>query len=284
MSTIEATAPIGRLIRGPTALGQDPKRLLALTWTLAVLEFRLRFFGSMLGYLWQLMRPLMLFGILYLVFTQVVRVGDTVKFYPVVLLSGIVLYTFLAEATSASVTAVVDRENLVRKIDFPRLAIPLSVVLTSYFNLLLNLIAVMVFMLVSGVELHTRWLLLVPLLLFLGVFVGGLAMLLSALYVRFRDMRPIWDVALPIIFYGSPILYPIETVPEGKLRSAVMCNPLASVVQEVRHNVIDTNAPSAADVLGGEVRLLIPVAIVLLTVAVGFWYFNREAPHIAEEL
>jgi ABC-2 type transport system permease protein len=148
----------------------------------------------------------------------------------------------------------------------------------------LNLVAVTVFMLVSGVEVRWTWLMLVPLLLLFTVFVAGIAMLLSALYVRFRDIRPIWDVALQVLFYGTPILYPIETVPEGKLRSALMCNPLASVVQEVRHFVIDPDAMTAAEVLGAPWRLVIPLGIVILTCVVGFWYFNRQAPQIAEEL
>src|SRR5215204_1665219 len=106
----------GRQVRGPTALGSDPRRFLHLTATLAVTEFKLRFFGSALGYLWQLMRPLMLFGVLYVIFTELVRVGGAVAFYPVVLLMNVVLFTFFTDATTSAVTSVVDRESLVRKI------------------------------------------------------------------------------------------------------------------------------------------------------------------------
>ena len=215
---IASVQGLGEPIRGPSALGGSFRRFMHLTWTLAVLEFKLKFFGSVLGYLWQLMKPLMLFGVLYVVFTEFVRIGGGIKFYPVVLLAGIVIYTFYAEATSMAVGSVVDRENLVRKIQFPRMVIPLSVVLTTYLNFLLNFAAVFIFMIASGVELRIAWLEIVPLVLFLGLFSTGLAMFLSASFVRFRDFRPIWDVVLPVTFYGTPILYPLESVPNAQVQ------------------------------------------------------------------
>jgi ABC-2 type transport system permease protein len=276
---------LGRPMRGPSALGTDPGRLFHLTVTLAVLEFKLRFFGSVLGYFWQLMRPLMLFGILYAVFTQFVRLGEGVDFYPAILLTGVVLYTFFADATSGSVTAVLDRENLVRKVQFPRLVVPLSVILLAYFNLTLNLLAVLVFVLATGVDPRLEWLAL-PLMLFpLGAFAGGLAMLLSALYVRFRDLKPIWEVIVQIAFYASPILYVVEMLPSLTLQHVVIWfNPLATILVQARHSLIDENAPNSWDAAGGFEYLLIPGAIVVALLALGFWVFNREAPRIAEEL
>ncbi len=271
-------------ITGPSALAGEPRRFLHLTWTLAVLEFRLKFFGSVLGYLWQLMKPVLLFGVMLFVFTKAVRLGGGVAQYPVVLLSGIVMFTFFAESTSGAVSSVVDREGLVRKIHFPRLVIPLSVVLTAYFNLILNYLAVVIFMLARGVEVRWSWLELFPLVLFLGLFATGLSMILSSLFVRFRDVRPIWEVTLQAIFYGSAIFYPIEKIPSVRLQHLIMCNPLAAVVQQIRHAVIDPTAPTAGQAIGGDARLLIPLAIVLVLVGLGFWWFNREAPRIAEEL
>jgi ABC-2 type transport system permease protein len=285
--SVEATraAPGLRPIRGPTALGSDLRRLLHLTVTLAIMEFKLRFFGSVLGYLWQLMRPLMLFGVLYVVFTHFVRFGAGVRFYPAILLTGIVLFNFFSEATGGAVTSVEDRENLVRKIEFPRLVVPLSVILTAYFNLVLNLVAVLVFVLAAGVEPRPQWLLMPVLLLGLGLLASGLAMLLSALYVRFRDVKPIWEVALQVIFYGSPVLYVLETIPNVDLRRLiVILNPVATLLVQTRHSLIDPAAPNAWDAAGGALFLLAPFAIVVGLVALGFWVFNREAPRIAEEL
>jgi ABC-2 type transport system permease protein len=275
----------GRPIKGPSALGSDWRRVAHLSVTLATMEFKLRFFGSVLGYLWQLMRPLMLFGILYVVFTQFVRVGEGVAFYPAILLTGVVLYTFFADATGGSVTAVADRENLVRKIEFPRLVVPLAVILLSYFNLALNLLAVLVFVLVTGVQPRFEWFAL-PLMLFpLGAFAGGLSMLLSALYIRFRDLKPIWEVVLQVAFYGSPILYVIEQLPSLTLQHLVIWfNPMATILVQARHSLIDANAPNSWDAAGGFQYLFIPGGIVIGLLALGFWVFNREAPRIAEEL
>jgi ABC-2 type transport system permease protein len=285
MSAAELTSGTGlRSIKGPTALGGDLRRLLHLTVTLAVMEFKLRFFGSVLGYLWQLMRPLLLFSVLYVVFTEFVRLGVGVRFYPAVLLTNIVMFGFFSDATTASVTSVLDRENLVRKIEFPRLVVPLAVMLTAYFNLVLNLLAVLVFVLITGVDPRWEWLLFPLVLLALGVLASGLCMLLSALYVRFRDMKPIWEVVLQALFYATPILYVIEKLPTARLQHVVMMNPVAALLTQVRHTFIDPTAPTAAQAAGGGVRLLIPIGLVLVLLALGFWVFNREAPRIAEEL
>lgn len=271
-------------VRGPTAVSGDPRRFAALTIHLAAMEWKLRYFGTALGYLWQLVRPLMLFGVLYVVFTQFVKLNAGVDYFPAVLLSGIVLYTFYADATSLAVTSVLDRESLVRKIEFPRLVVPLSVVGTALLNLAANLLAVLVFILASGVAPRASWLLAIPVLAVLLLFAVGTASLLSALYPRFRDLKPIWEVLAQVLFYASPILYAIEVIPDRSFQRLIMLNPLSTVIQEFRHTVIDPNAPSAADAIGGTALLLVPAAIVLGTLALGLWVFAREAPRIAEEL
>jgi ABC-2 type transport system permease protein len=271
-------------IAGPSAMGGDRRRFGYLSLTLAVTDFKLRFFGSVLGYLWQLMRPLLLFGVLFFVFTEFVRVGAGVAFYPVVLLTNIVLFTFFAEGTSA-VSSLVDRENLIRKIQFPRLAVPVATVLTAAFNLALNLMVVLVFALASGVDVRWTWLELPFLIAALAILVVGIAMLLSSLYVRYRDVKPIWDVVLQVTFYATPILYAIETIHiEQKLRELMMINPLAAILEQVRHAVIDAGAPSAAEAAGGAARLLIPIALGVGIVVLGWVVFNRRAPELAEEL
>ena len=284
MSVPAVSAPQGvKPIRGPSAVGGDAHRFWTLTWTLAVLEFRLKFFGSVLGYLWQLMRPLLLFGVLYVVFSEFVDIGAGVDHYPAMLLMGIVMHTFWAEATGVAVPSVINRENLVRKIQFPRMVIPLSVVLTAFLNFCLNFLAVLVFFAIQGVELRWSWFELIPIVALLGAFSTGVAMAVSALFVRYRDVQPIWDVVLPISFYATPILYPIETVP-ASVRELVMLNPLAVIVQQARHALIDPQALSAAQAIGGAPRLLIPLAIVAGVSAFGYWTFNRSAPRIAEEM
>lgn len=280
-----AVAP-GRRVVGPTALGDDPRRLWHLTYTLAVTDFKLRFFGSVLGYLWQLIRPLLLFGVLYVVFTQVIRLGSEVELYPVALLLGIVLYMFVSEATSGALTSLVDRESLIRKIDFPRLAVPMSSVLTALFNAGLNLVAVFVFLLAAGAEVRLSWLELPFLIAALALFAAGLGMLLSSLFVTLRDMRPIWDVVLQVFFYASPIFYPIDVVIERSqtLATVMLCNPFAAILQQARHALIAPSHPSAAEAIGGPGLLLIPIAIAIAVIAAGFLRFRRTAPRIAEAL
>jgi ABC-2 type transport system permease protein len=268
---------------GPAAFGDDLRRFWNLTWTLAVTDFKLRFFGSALGYLWTLVRPLMLFGVLYFVFTEVVDIGGDVKYYPVYLLTGIVLYGYFSEMTATGLQSLVARENLLRKMRFPRLVIPLSVSLTAFFNLGTSLLAVLFYALGSGVPVRWSWLEMVPLILILTVLGVGLTMLLSALYVRYRDINPIWDVALQLLFYASPILYVLSVVPD-KYERAMLINPIAVVLTQMRHAVLDPSAPSAAYAVGPNWRLLIPFGIVVGTFVLGLWFFLRETPRIAENL
>jgi ABC-2 type transport system permease protein len=274
-----------RPIKGPTALGSDPQRFWQLTRTLAITEFKLRFFGSALGYLWQLMRPLLLFAILYVLFSQVLAL-DTAPFYPEALLLGLVLYTFFADATKGSVSSLVARESLLRKIEFPRLAVPLAVVLNALFNLGLNLLPVVVFLLVDGGAVRVQWLEFPVLVALLVVLATGLAMILSSLYVRYRDIEPIWDVALSIMFYGSPIFYTITTVIEKqpKLAHLVMLNPFAAILQQSRYAIFGPGHPSAAEAIGGTLRLAAPLGVALAILVVGWLVFSRRAPRIAEEL
>ncbi|MEA2466081.1 MAG: type transport system permease protein [Thermoleophilaceae bacterium] len=273
-------------ITGPSAISGDPRRLLHLALALAVTDWKLRFFGSVLGYLWSLLRPLMLFGILYVVFSQIVGVSAGVANYPLILLAGVVLYFTFGEMTNGSVTSMVDRETLVRKVSFPRMAIPLSVTMVAALNMLPNLVTIAIFVAASGVQPRWTWLLIPLPLVGLIVFGMGLAMLLSALYVPFRDVRPIWEVIAQALFYATPILYPIEKVAERSdvLVKIAMSNPLAVLIQEFRHFLLGPEVPSAAQAMGGTAWLLIPAAIFLGLTALGFWVFNRMSPHAAEQL
>ncbi|MEA2208259.1 MAG: type transport system permease protein [Solirubrobacteraceae bacterium] len=291
----EATA-LGEPIRGPRALGDSWSRFWHLAYNIARSEFKLKFFGSALGYLWQVVRPLLLFGVLYIFFVEVFHVdkaeGAASKFYGAQLLGSIVLFTFFGEATGAAVRSVVDRENIVRKIQFPRLVIPISVVLLALFNLGLNLVVVMIFAVAGGVEPMLSWLELPLIVLMLTVLTTGVAMLLSALFVRFRDISPIWEVVSQILFYSSPVIVPAETV-RNKLAHGSFhhflyhlytLNPLVAIFQQFRHAMINRGTLSAGQVMGSWVALIEPLALVVAIIAVGFWVFNREASHIAEDL
>jgi ABC-2 type transport system permease protein len=283
-SGAEAPAAELRLIRGPGAFGGSLSRFLSLLWLQSVTEFKAGYHNTAFGYLWSLARPLMLFGVLLLVFTKIFRLGSEVTNYPALLLLNIMLFTFFAEATTNAVQSVTKQENVVRKMQFPRIVIPLSVVLTAALDLLLNLVVVLVFLLVYGVDPQWTWLLLPVLLLALLAITTGVAMLLSALYVRFRDVGIIWSVGVQVLFYAAPILYPIEIAPEG-FRKLVQANPLAPIFEQARVWIIDPSAPDVAEAAGGsEALVLVPLVLFVAVCALGLWVFNREAPRIAEEL
>jgi ABC-2 type transport system permease protein len=278
---------LGTPTKGPSALGPDLRRMLGLAWTIAISEFKLRFYGSALGYLWQLARPMLLFGVLLVVFTVVVRLGNDVELYAPTLLLGIVLFTYFSEATAGAVTAMVDRENLVRKIDFPRLAVPLSVVITATFNFVLNMIPVVIVLLVMGAEVRWTWLEIIPLAGALALLSIGVAMILSAAYVRFRDVQPIWDVVMQALFYASGVLVPVQAIQAqfgDTIERILMFNPFSAILQQTRHALIAPSHPTALESAGAWWVLLIPLGITLAVVILGFRYFNREAPRIAERL
>ncbi len=280
MSSIAAP----RRVRGPSAFGGGWRRTLYLTWIIGLTEYRLTYFGSALGYLWSLMRPLMLFGVLYVVFTQVVNFGDDIVNYPMLLLFNIVLFNFFADASSRAVTSVVEREAIVRKMSFPGRVIPFARVLSGGLNLGVSLVAVFIFLLGYGVNPRWTWLLLPLLLVPLVLLTLAVAMLLSALFVRFRDVGPIWAVISTALFYGSPVLYAIDKVPEEYRQVLMLVNPLADILEQGRRWVIDPNAEGAVAAAGGGAWILVPVAVGLAVCALGVWVFNHEAPRIAERL
>lgn len=272
-----------RHVRGPSALGGGWRRTWDLLWLLSVTDFKRTYFGTALGYLWSIARPLMLFGVLLAVFTQIFRLGSQVPNYPVLLLFNIVLYGFFAESTGAAVTSVVGQEGIVRKTQFPRIVIPLAVVLTSMFNLLLNLVVTFVFIVGYGVDPAWTWLLLPVVLVLLAVITTAVSMIVASLYPRFRDVGIIWSVLSNALFYATPVLYSIEIVPE-KFRDILLVNPLTPLFELARTWIIDPAAAGPVTAAGGWSGLVAPMAIYAALCVLAVWLFNREAPRIAEEL
>lgn len=270
-------------VQGPSSVGGGWKRFFDLLMLISVTDFKKTYFDTALGYVWSLIRPLMLFAVLLFVFTQIFRIGSTVDHYPVMLLFNIVVFGFFQEATIASVVSVVSQEGVVRKTQFPRLVIPLSVVLTALFNLGVNLVVVLVFLLAAGVFPMWTWLLF-PLVLFgLLILTTGVSMILSSLYVRYRDVAIIWSVGATMLFYATPVLYPLEVVPP-KYHDLLLLNPLTVLFEQARVWVIDPSAPTAVEAAGGWVHLLPSVAIFISICAFAVWIFNHEAPRVAEDL
>jgi ABC-2 type transport system permease protein len=286
MSTPEATAenvPELRDIRGPSALTGDPVRFWHLLWNAAKTEFKLKYQGSVFGYLWSLMSPFLLFGILYLVFTKVIRFG-AVNHYAAMLIINILLFQFFAEVTNRAMTSIVGREALVRKMEFPRLVIPLSIVLAATFTLGIDLVVVLGFLVViTGLPVLDTWVLLPVLILWLYAFTVGAALVLSMVYVRFRDTAQIWAILTRVLFYGSPVLFPIELFPPA-WKAILVVNPLAPLFTESRVWLVDPSAPTFSEAMGGGVYWIFPALVLVMVLALGFWLFDREAPRVAEQL
>jgi ABC-2 type transport system permease protein len=283
VSGTSAVRDESRDIRGPSALGGGWRRFGELLWLMAVTDFKKTYFGTALGYVWSLVRPLLLFAVLLFVFTRIFRLGSSVPNYPVLLLFNLILFGFFQESTSMAVNSVVNQEGIVRKTQFPRLVIPLSVVLTGLLNLSLNLIVVFVFILAWGVDPTWTWLLLPVIVGSLAVLTCAVSMLVSALFVRFRDVGIIWSVIVAALFYGTPVLYPIEKVP-SEFQSLMLANPLAPIFEQARVWIIDPNAAGAVQEAGGWIGLLPAATIYALVCVTAWWVFSREAPNIAESL
>jgi ABC-2 type transport system permease protein len=268
-----------RDVHGPSALGGSPRRALELLYLIAVTEFKRTYFGTALGYLWSLCRPLLLFAVLLTVFTHVLRIGNQVPHYPVLLLLNIVLFGFFQEATMTAVGSVLSQEAIVRKTQFPRLVIPLAVVLTSVFNLVLNLAVVVVFLLAFGIDPRWSWLGMIPVLAALFVLTAAMSMMLSALYPRFRDIGIIWAVFATALLYATPVLYPLQHA-SGTLGEVLPLSPLAPLFELTRRWVIQPGAPIEHSV----VDIVVPAGIFVVICVLAVWVFNREAPRIAEAL
>lgn len=272
-----------RAMPGPGALGGGWKRFLSLTWTIASTDFRLTYFGSALGYLWSLFRPLLLFAVLYTVFSKVAKIGDDIPNYPVLLLMNIMFFNFFTDATNTAVTSMVSRETLVRKMQFPRMVIPFAVVVTALLNLMTAMVAVIIFMLAYGVDPTWTWLLLPVGLVPLVFLATGIALLVSGLYVRFRDVQPIYGVMATALFYASPVLYTIEKV-DGPVRNVLQLNPLTGILEQLRKWMVDPTAPGGISAMGGMPNALIPIGLAIGISVLGFWVFHREASQAAERL
>ncbi len=283
VSQASPEAPVLREVPGPSALGGGWRRAAELLYVIAVNDFKKTYFGTALGYLWSLARPLMLFAVLLTVFTTIVRFK--IPHYAVLLLMNIVLFGFFQEATLTAVGSVIGQEAVVRKTQFPRLVIPLAVVLTSIFNLMLNLLVVLIFMLAFGVSPMWTWLLFpVVLVLMIGLTIP-VAMIVSSLYPRFRDVAIIWTVFSTALFYASPIFYTVDNLStHPTLRHIIQLNPLAPILELARKWIVQGDAPGPVAAAGGFGGIIAPIVIFVAIWVFAVWIFNREAPRIAEQL
>lgn len=258
----------------------------ALFTELVRTDFKLRYQGSILGYVWSLLKPLMLFGILYIVFTKFIRLGAGVPNYAQSLLLGIVLWTFFVEATNMSLKSVVARGSLIRKISIPRYMIPLSVIASAFINMSLNMVVVFIFTLfATNTPFSWATLITFPLLILeLAIFSAGVGFFLAALYVRFRDMDPIWEIARQALFYTIPIIYPLSRITNDTVQKIIIMNPLAQIIQQARHVTTYAKTETIFDLFQGSIIVWLPVALVGIVFAIGYSYFHKQSKYFAENV
>lgn len=256
----------------------------ALVSELVRTDFKLRYQGSVLGYAWSLLRPLMLFLILYVVFVKFLRLGSGIPHYPVYLLLGIVIWNFFLEVTMQGLGSIVGRGDLIRKIRIPRWVIVLSSSISALINFLLNMLVIIVFILANHVDLLQTTLWLPLILLEVYVLSLGLALFLSAAFVKYRDINYIWEVILQAGFYITPILYPLSLITSLKLQKIILLNPMGQAIQDARYSTITHQTLTGAHVFNGGWYQYIPYALTIIILVGGAWYFRRESKYFAENI
>lgn len=260
------------------------KRNRALLAELVRTDFKLRYQGSVLGYTWSLLKPLLLFSILYVVFVRFLRIGADVTNFPVYLLLGIVLWNFFAEMTGQSLSSIVSRGDLIRKIRIPRWIIVISSSISALINLGLNLIVIAVFMIFSDVDLRGMAILFPVVLIQIYLLALGISLFLSAAFVKYRDMSHIWEVILQAFFYLTPILYPLSVIPNITFQKILLINPMAQAIQDARNLLITQETLTIAEVFNSSYARMIPLSLTVFILILGTLYFKRESRNFAENL
>lgn len=253
---------------------------------MVVTDFKLRYQGSVLGYIWSLLRPLLMFIILYVVFVKFLRIGSDVPHYPIYLLSGIVMWNFFNEITSTCVGSIVARGEIIRKINFPKYVIIVSVAFSALINLLLNLVVIGIFLVINKVDVSMNALWVPFFIAELFVFALSIGFILSTLFVKLRDINYIWEVALQALFYATPIIYPLTLVSNRwpSVAKILLLNPIAQAVQDIRYYLVTPQSQTLGHLTHHWYVAIIPFAIVLATLAIAVVVFKKRSPYFAEEV
>jgi len=246
-------------------------------------DFKVRYQGSILGYMWSFLRPLFLFLILYIVFTKIFKVGKTVQYYPVYLLLGIVLWNFFTEATSNAMTSIVARGDLIKKISIPKYLLIISSVSSAFINLILNLIIIFFISIFTKVPLGFGWFMIIPLSLELVILALSLGFMLSTIFVKFRDLTYVWEVFIQAAFYATPILYPLSLITNVKFQKLLMINPVAQVIQDARYFLVTHQTIISWKILS-PIETTIPMLIILIIAIPGIFYFKKQSKYFAENI
>lgn len=256
-----------------------------LIWQMVVADFRVKYQGSVLGYLWTLLKPLFMFGILYFVFTVAFPLGKGIEYYPAYLILGLVMWNFFTEAVVMGMGSIIGHGDMIRKVSIPKYTVVLSSTVMALINFILNLSVVIIVMILVKVDLTWNIIYFPLFILELFVLSTGLGFLLSALLVKFRDMTNIWDIASQALFYLSPLLWLPHVIASqsDKILKLLMLNPLAQIVQDARWSLITDQTQTPYSVNGLLLGRIIPISLVVILAIISYVYFHKRSKYFAEE-
>lgn len=247
-------------------------------------DFKLRYQGSMIGYVWSILKPLMLFAVMYIVFVRFLRFGADVPHFAVALLLGMVLWNFFTETTNLGMMSIVSRGDLLRKLSFPTEIIVLSVAINALINMVISFVIVFIFGLIDKVDI-SKFAIVAPLLLIeLFAFSLGVAFILATIYVRFRDLGPVWEVMLQAGMYMTPLIYPITLVinMNPTIAKILMMNPMAQIIQDMRYLLTSPVNVTVWQLINHKAIVVIPYIIPFVILAFGYWIFKKNSKKFAE--
>lgn len=249
-----------------------------LIWALAITDFKLRFQGSVLGYIWSIIKPLILFTVIYVVFNSVFNFKSNGNgFYGLELLTGLLIFNFFIETVQSGMNSFVQKSGLLTKIYIPKWTIIVAATLNSFFIFLANIIVLAIFFGVYGVV-PSGAALLIFLFLVMCLYgtALGLSFLLAPWYVRFRDIGMIWEVVVSLIMYASPIIYPLSFLPES-VQKIVLINPVAFTVHFSKQALIYNHRASI-------VQLVLFLGMTILFLWISIIISKKSSRHIVEQL
>lgn len=247
-------------------------------------DFKLKYQGSVLGYLWSLLKPLFMFLVLYMLFGVILKVDSGMENYPIYLLMGIVLWWFFTDSTSNGLQAIVARGELVKKIRIPRWIIILSTNAGAIITFAFGFLVVIIFAIFNQLPLMMTMPLIIFPIILIFLFSLGLSLWFSAAYVKYRDVSYIWDVVAQAGFYATPILYVLGSIKDVFLQKILILNPVAYAIQEARYYFVSKDTATINQIYNNDFAWLMPVAIVIVTLWFGLWYFRKESSRFAENL
>jgi lipopolysaccharide transport system permease protein len=245
-----------------------------LIWVLAWVDFKQRYKNSVLGYFWSLLEPLLMLGVLFVVFSNLMRFQ--VEYYPLFLLQGIIMWSFFSRSTTSSLTTIVLKPQLVKKTYFPRDILVISGCITALLMSIFESIVFAAFLLFFKIPLSLN-ILYLPVIIFLFFLIAlGASLALAALNVYYRDIQYIWALILQIGFFATPVIYPLSVFPPDLLK-VLSYNPLAQVIFVARDITLYSKVPNLAS-------FLFVIFMAGFVLAIGYAIFMRLEPQFAEEL